>query len=200
MLKSIRVFITILVASLATSTAIIAQKATVDSVGYVSNTRCIVSKVADIYVLTPDNNPTQRFAPVNMETLYKKEGAAVMVSGVIGAVPPNARLMGTPFEIRSIGFADGGMTGGVKPSKGSNDNELIFDRPVTDKGIVGKENRHFVIKCGNVVYRPVNLPKKFQVQGRSVKFVGKAAALPAEAKAVPLKLEQTKWVKGKAKK
>lgn len=198
--KSIRLFVAILIASLC-GLNLMGQKATIDSVGYISNVQCTVSKVADIYILTPVDNPNQRYAPINLETLYQKENVAVTISGVVGSIPPNARLVGTPFQIRSIEFANGGVTGGVKPAKVSDDNKLTFDRPVTGKGLIRKGGRQYLIQCPNgTVYRVVNLPKKFQAAGRHVKFVGKAAEQPADSKNTPLKIDQIKWLKGKSSK
>lgn len=89
----------------------------VDSVGYVRDLKCTVQQVATIYTLTPVDNPNQRYAAGNMSATYQKDGAVVIVSGVVGKVPPNVRMVGTPFLIRDIRFADKGVTGGVKPAK-----------------------------------------------------------------------------------
>lgn len=184
--------------------------AKIDSVGYVAETVCRVSVVAGAYLLTPESVPTQRYAPINMTTTYQKEGVLVLVSGVIGAIPPNVRMIGTPFEIRSITFAET-VTGGIKPShpstqpagsKVSNDAATIDYRiPVKDtRGIVRKmTGDQFVIEVGSTRYLPDKMPDNLKVDGMRVRFSGKAGQLPPTARLLGTPLQVSKIMKDKGK-
>lgn len=74
----------------------------VDSASYLENTSVEVQFIANNWVLVPTEVNNRRFLPGNLDSQYEQEGLRLMVSGVIGKIPPHVRMVGTPFEIRSI--------------------------------------------------------------------------------------------------
>lgn len=196
-------------------TAIQAQKlsAKIDSVGYLPTTLCRVSTIAGAYLLTPEENPNMRYAPANMTTTYQKEGALVRVSGVIGAIPPNVRMVGTPFRINTIEFAET-VTGGTKPSKGEGDikpqksrgegknaNTVIYNIPLKDvRGTIRKITAdQYVIEAGSTRYMPDKLADDLKIEGYRVRFWGKVGKVPPNARLLGTPLQISKIMKDKGK-
>jgi hypothetical protein len=73
-----------------------------DEVNNATGTVQRVSPGADWYVIVPDHDPTERFLPKNLPDDFRKDGLRVLFSGTIGEIPPNVRLVGTPFELKQI--------------------------------------------------------------------------------------------------
>lgn len=193
----------------------------IDSIGFLPETICLVSKVAEAYLLIPQNAmATQRYAPKNLSAEYQREGALVRVTGVIGSIPPNVRMIGTPFQIRSIELAEP-VTGGIKPSrtdatggvahgadpaadKGkvtNNANTIDYRIPLKEqRGIVRKmTGDQFVIEVGLTRYLPDQLPDNLRVDGMRVRFSGKAGQLPPNARLLGTPLQISKIMKDKGK-
>jgi hypothetical protein len=187
--------------------------AKVDSVGYLPETICRVSVIGGIYTLIPEDNKNMRYAPVNMTTTYQKEEVLVRVSGVVGAIPPNVRMIGTPFFIRSIEFAEsvtGGVkpskptTGGVKPSKPttggvkpSKDTAIEYSTAVKNvRGTVRHiANDQYVIETTDGRYLPDKLSKELKKEGMRVRFWGKVGKLPPNARLLGTPLQISKIMK-----
>jgi hypothetical protein len=79
----------------------------VDSVGYLKPVSAVVKKMGsdpDVFILEVQetNNSVTRYLPFILPDEFKVDGATVIVSGTIGRIPPNVRLMGTPFTIDAI--------------------------------------------------------------------------------------------------
>ena len=53
-------------------------------------------------VLVPDDNKSGRYLSTQLPEDYKKEGLKVTISGVVGKIPPNFRMMGTPLKLTCI--------------------------------------------------------------------------------------------------
>lgn len=53
-------------------------------------------------VLVPDDNKSGRYLSAQLPEEYKKEGLKVTFSGVVGKIPPNVRMMGTPLKLSCI--------------------------------------------------------------------------------------------------
>ncbi|NIO04658.1 MAG: hypothetical protein GTN74_08590 [Proteobacteria bacterium] len=58
------------------------------------------------YVIVPDYDKMQRFAPINLPEDFRRDGLRVLFSGRIGEIPANVRLVGTPLEITRIETLD----------------------------------------------------------------------------------------------
>ncbi|NIQ40134.1 MAG: hypothetical protein GTN81_16350 [Proteobacteria bacterium] len=58
------------------------------------------------YVIVPDYDKAQRFAPINLPEGFRRDGPRVIFSGKIGDIPATVRLFGTPFEITRIDALD----------------------------------------------------------------------------------------------
>ncbi|MBK8470806.1 MAG: hypothetical protein IPL33_00535 [Sphingobacteriales bacterium] len=193
----------------------------IDSIGFLPETICLVSKVAEAYLLVPQNEmSTQRYAPKNLSAEYQREGALVRVTGVIGAIPPNVRMIGTPFQIRSIELAEP-VTGGIKPSrtdatggvahgadpatdKGkvtNNANTIDYRIPLKEQGGIVRKmtGDQFVIEVGSTRYLPDQLPDNLRVDGMRVRFSGKAGQLPPNARLLGTPLQISKIMKDKGK-
>lgn len=55
-----------------------------------------------LYVIVPADNPNQRYIADNMPQEFKKDSLAVTISGNVGKIPPNVRMMGTPLHLKCI--------------------------------------------------------------------------------------------------
>lgn len=62
-----------------------------------------VQKVGDFgWGLVPDADPGTRYAPDNLADEFHEDGLRVVFSGVLGEIPPGARLWGTPLHLTAI--------------------------------------------------------------------------------------------------
>ncbi len=79
-----------------------------DSVGYLPPSKGTIMLISDSYVIEVENgrNSTTRYLPAVLPHEFKVEGLAVIVSGTIGKIPPNVRLVGTPLKINEIKIAE----------------------------------------------------------------------------------------------
>jgi len=66
-----------------------------------------IKKISDeIYVLA-NKDETQRYLAYNLPDDFKKDGLNVICSGIVGKVPPNFKMMGTPLKISTISVGKG---------------------------------------------------------------------------------------------
>lgn len=74
-----------------------------DSVGYLQPVKGIVKLIADVYVIEVmvDGHMT-RYLPAILPKEFQQAEKAVIISGTIGKIPANARLMGTPLTLDEI--------------------------------------------------------------------------------------------------
>jgi len=82
-----------------------------DSIGYLSGAKGVVLKMGndpDVFIIQVDNgrNTSTNYLPVILPADFKKEGIAVSISGAIGKIPSNVRLMGTPLTIHEISLSE----------------------------------------------------------------------------------------------
>jgi len=56
----------------------------------------------DVYALEPDSDTGTRYLPDALPDDLKQEGLRVVFSGQVGEIPPNVRMMGTPFTVTAI--------------------------------------------------------------------------------------------------
>ena len=79
-----------------------------DSIAFLPETKGVIKLISDTYVIEVDNgrNDISRYLPVFLPEEFKKENAVVMISGTIGKVPANVRMMGTPLTLFTIGFIE----------------------------------------------------------------------------------------------
>jgi len=70
----------------------------------VSNVKAKVSMIegAELWVITPDDNPNTRYISQQLPEEYKKEGLAITFNGWIGKIPPHVRMMGTPLKLTKV--------------------------------------------------------------------------------------------------
>jgi hypothetical protein len=66
----------------------------------------LISPDSAWYVIVPDYDKTQRFAPINLPENFRRDGLRVIFSGTIGEIPATVRLVGTPLEITRIEALD----------------------------------------------------------------------------------------------
>ncbi len=57
---------------------------------------------ADMFVVIPDTQPNQRYLASDLPEELRKDGLHLTIDGDIGAIPPNVRMIGTPFHITCI--------------------------------------------------------------------------------------------------
>ncbi|MCW3125855.1 MAG: hypothetical protein JWO03_1513 [Bacteroidetes bacterium] len=56
----------------------------------------------DMIVVIPDNQPNQRYTALELPAELRKDGLHLTIDGDIGAIPPNVRMIGTPFHMTCI--------------------------------------------------------------------------------------------------
>jgi hypothetical protein len=54
------------------------------------------------FVLMTPGDDTKRFFATNLPDIYKKDGLMLVCSGIIGKVPPNFRMIGTPLKLTTV--------------------------------------------------------------------------------------------------
>lgn len=78
-----------------------------DSVAYLNPTKATIKLMAsdpDVFIIeiTEENNSIKRYLPAILPEAFKKDGLSITVSGNIGKIPANVRMMGTPLDVKSI--------------------------------------------------------------------------------------------------
>jgi hypothetical protein len=61
-----------------------------------------LSPGSEWYVIIPDDEKNQRYAPSNLPDEFKKDGLRVIFSGKVAAIPPNVRMIGIPLELVKV--------------------------------------------------------------------------------------------------
>lgn len=59
------------------------------------------------YVLIDPKDNSKRYYAVNMPEVYKKDGLNLICTGIIGKVPPNFRMIGTPLKLTYVKVGKG---------------------------------------------------------------------------------------------
>ena len=54
------------------------------------------------FVLITPGDDTKRFFASNLPDVYKKDGLMLICSGIVGKVPPNYRMIGTPLKLKAV--------------------------------------------------------------------------------------------------
>lgn len=74
-----------------------------EKVGDLSQEKLNVKELGgDSYVLVVPGDDTQRYFAVNLPDSYKKDGLNLICSGIVGKPLPNARMIGTPLQLKSV--------------------------------------------------------------------------------------------------
>lgn len=74
-----------------------------DSVGYVQSQTGVVTLIAETYVLVvTEKGETTRYLPAVLPKQFQQADKVVVFSGILGKIPPNVRLMGTPITLDTI--------------------------------------------------------------------------------------------------
>lgn len=74
-----------------------------DSAGYVWSLSGVIAVIADTYVIVvTENGNTTRYVPAILPKQFQQADKAVVFSGVVGKIPANVRLMGTPITLDTI--------------------------------------------------------------------------------------------------
>lgn len=205
-----------------TSLSALAQKEA--PVSTITDVNATVTLVADQYTLVPDDNDSQRYMPRNMDAKYKKDGLQVTVSGNVFAIPPNVRMIGTPFEITKIfvrntpgnvqpppkpteeGTNKPHINTEVKPSDATVTTnmeyaEVSYTTKLTNiKGTIVLMGNTFLIETDKGMrYYPMNLPAEFKVEKQKVLFNGMSGSPPPNVrmKGHPLKISEINKVEPK---
>lgn len=66
-----------------------------------------VRKMGDTQFVLTNKTDTQRYFAYNLPDDYKTDGLNVICSGIVGKVPPNVRMMGTPLKLSFIAVGKG---------------------------------------------------------------------------------------------
>lgn len=156
-----------------------------ERVDSIKGTVCTISKIAEMYVLTPVDAPTKRYAPQSLDETYKAEGLTVEVSGVVGKIPPNVRMIGTPFWITAIKTVS---SRGATIIKRENSLELYQQTATIQK--VGDD---YVLQLADGTrFQPNKLKKKYRKVGTQVKVNGKATTTLSDDRQIiyPLQVDK----------
>ena len=172
---------------------------------YITDRVCRVEMLNNAYFLVEVADESRRYAPLNLEESFKKEGLQVKVSGVVGKVPPNVRMIGTPFMVRTIdtiipAINSGGTAAGsgipAPTLETTAPTEAVANTRVEGlRGTVRKFNDIYVIETTDGDrYVPTNLPKKHQRMGRLLEFSGVLLPLPEQPKVLgrPIAVENVR--------
>ena len=101
----------ILIASCGLQTSLSAAEKLVDQQG-------TIQKIGSVgFVIVPDQKRT-RYAPSNLAEDFQQNGQRVLFSGEVGKIPPNVRLIGTPFKLTAIAKLDAKPAVGVREISG----------------------------------------------------------------------------------
>jgi len=78
-----------------------------DSVAYLNPIKAtikLMSSDPEVFIIeiAEENNSVKRYLPAILPEAFKKDGLSITVSGNIGKIPANVRLMGTPLDVKSI--------------------------------------------------------------------------------------------------
>ncbi len=72
----------------------------------ISKVKATVNSLGDeIFVIKPEGDGSNRYISQQLPEEYKKEGLKVTFTGMVGKIPPNFRMMGTPLKLISISVA-----------------------------------------------------------------------------------------------
>lgn len=188
-------------------------------VAIISDVKATVTFIANQYTLVPDDDNSQRYMPRNLEEQFKEDGLKVIISGKVFAIPPNVRMIGTPFEITKITLQNtqnetvspvNNKEGGDKPNF-NNENQPA-DVSVTNrtdyvevgyttklsniKGTIILIGNTFLIETDKGMrYYPMNLSPEFKVEKQKVIFNGMSGSPPPNVKMKGHPLKITKMEK-----
>lgn len=70
----------------------------VSGTGIIAN----IPEGSDNFVIIPDGNTTVRYQPINLHDNFKKNNLKVRFKGVLGTIPNNVRMVGTPIRLKRI--------------------------------------------------------------------------------------------------
>lgn len=74
-----------------------------DSAGAIKNVVGVVKLIADVYVIeVTENNEMTRYVPAILPKEFQVEGKHIIISGTIGKIPANVRMMGAPLTLTEI--------------------------------------------------------------------------------------------------
>lgn len=159
-----------------------------------SMVRCTVQKIVDSYTLVPIDQPNRRYSTTNLSERYQVEGLKLVVSGVVGAPPPNVRMLATPFFVtfaqtemptdRSLGGS------GATPTQHA-DGIMVQEQTATVRKI---GNDYIVQLADGTKFAPQKLKRKYRKEGAKVVITGTAQPIPAESRQsfYPIKLSNIK--------
>ncbi len=54
------------------------------------------------FVLNTPGDDTKRYFATKLPDVYKKDGLFLICTGIVGKVPPNFRMIGTPLKLKSV--------------------------------------------------------------------------------------------------
>lgn len=79
-----------------------------DSVGFLPETKGTIKLIVDTYIIEVDNgrNDITRYLPILLPDDFKQAELVVFISGTIGKIPANVRMVGTPLTLATIGMAN----------------------------------------------------------------------------------------------
>lgn len=164
----------------------------IDSVGYLENIRAKILKINQFYVIVPNNDNSKRFLAKNLDEYYKTDKLEVVVSGIIGKLPTNAKALATPFKIIEIKKDDTPIDDPniINKTANFNYNQKFKKWQIGQVKLV--KNNVFGIQVGSQLYIPQNLPDKFKYNKIVIKFKGIAGEIPKGIRMTgkPLKIKR----------
>ena len=154
----------------------------------IKNVRCKVDKVADLYVLTPLDQPNKRYAAANLDNKYKAIGLTVTVSGVVGKPPINVRMIGIPFFVTYVKEE--------KPTEPSIINRSTGQIDVYQQsGVVKKIGNDYIVQLPDgTKFAPTKMKKKYRKEGTKVSNTGTAQPILPDSRQsfYPIELKSIK--------
>ncbi len=176
-----------------------------DSVGYIDNEFGKIILVGDVYLIEQNvNGELKRYVPDYLPEGFKHEYTEITFSAVIGKIPPNVRMMGTPVHIKELMMVESidfdatkiqaplkqyypfEMVGYLEPSKGM----IKKADPTSDVYIIVIDNG----RNTTTNYLPVILPEDFKKDGLLIIVSGSIGKIPEGVSFIgqPLTIDEIK--------
>ncbi len=174
-----------------------------DSVGYIKNGYGKIILIGDVYLIEQnDDGEIKRLVPDFLPEGFKRENTEITFSAVVGKIPPNVRMMGTPVHIKELMMIESidfdatkiqaplkqyypfEPAGYLEPVKGT------IKKSESDVYFIATDNGRNAITN----YLPVILPDEFKKDGLAIIVSGSIGKIPENSQliGVPLTIDEIK--------
>lgn len=81
-----------------------AQEEDYEWIGKIKNAKGYVTMLEfdSLWIIVPSDNPNGRYFAKELPVELKKEGLKLSFTGMVGKIPPNVRMIATPFKLTAV--------------------------------------------------------------------------------------------------